>query len=303
VRRWLTEPESVSLTAEANLSILGTGGGGGGSVSHSPNTTTGFSDAGVLAIVDGWLQELFPDRSAGGIVCFLDNLEELLDSTIALQVMEPLRDALFKRPGLRWIIGGAQGMVRAAYSSPKMTGVFLNPIDVLPLADDEAPHVIGARADALRITDEAVEPVSPDAFAHLYASIGKNLRYALNLAERYALDQDPDEIRSLSQQERDERFEESTLKEADAIYSAYAANLTKADWSVFDTLLREKSGSCSPSDYRDFNYKAMPPLLVRVRKLEDAHLISYTTDDADQRRRTISVTDHGRLCYYRHVNG
>lgn len=302
VKRWLSEPETVAKSGEVNATFLGTGGGGGGSIARSPNPTTGFAESGIVEIVDGWLSESFPDRKSGGVVCFLDNLEELRDSTTALAVMEPLRDALFKRAGLRWIISGAQGMVRAAYSSPKMTGVFLNPIDVAPLADEKAPQVIAARIAALRDSDDAVVPVSEAAFAHLYASIGKNLRYALNLAERYSIDQEPDELRRLDNAQREERFEEAILKEADAIYAAYAANLTKADWNVFDKLLRDKSGSCSPSEYKDFGYAAMPPLLVRVGKLESAHLVSYTKDDADQRRRTISVTDHGRLAYYRHVN-
>lgn len=302
VKRWLNEPESVAKSTELSASFLGIGGGGGASLSRTPNSSTGFAESGIIEIVDGWLTATFPDRKSGGVICFLDNLEELQDSATALTVMEPLRDALFKRPGLRWIIGGAQGMVRAAYSSPKMTGVFLNPIDVLPLADEQAPLVIAARIRSLSESDGAFAPVSEKAFAHLYASVGKNLRYALNLSERYSIEQDPDELRLLDDDGRDERFEQAILEEADATYSAYASNLTAADWKVFDKLLRDKSGSCSPSEFKDFGYAAMPPLLVRVTKLENAHLIKYTKDDADQRRRTISVTDHGRLAYYRHVN-
>ncbi|MEV8253871.1 hypothetical protein AB0O95_07885 [Rhodoglobus sp. NPDC076762] len=289
--------------AQLSATVLGTGGGGGFGTSRTSNQTTGFAESGIIAIVDEWLSTTFPDRDAGGVICFLDNLEELRDSSTALAVMEPLRDALFKRAGLRWIIGGAQGMVRAALSSPKMTGVFLNPIDVLPLNDDQATRVISVRALALTENDQAFTPVSETAFAHLYVSIGKNLRYALNLAERYAIGQEPSELRALEEKERDAKFENSTLAEADATYSSYASNLTAADWKVFDTLLREKSGSCSPSDYSEFGYTTMPPLLVRVRKLEAAHSVDYTTDDADQRRRTISVSDHGRLAYYRHING
>ncbi|MBC2934302.1 MarR family winged helix-turn-helix transcriptional regulator [Nocardioides sp. zg-1228] len=302
MNRWLNEPEAVSRNGQVSVSVLGSGGGGGLGTTRTPNETQGFAEDGMIALVDEWLKQAFPDRESGGVICFLDNLEELRDSATALAVMEPLRDALFKRPGLRWIVGGAQGMVRAAYSSPKMTGVFLNPIDVYPLSDDVAPAVIGARALALRESDDAFPPVSEQAFAHLYVSIGKNLRYALNLAERYSFDQDAEALRAVTGAERDAQFGESILREADAVYGSYASNLTKADWKVFDTLLREKSGSCSPSDFNAFGYAAMPPLLVRVRKLESAHLVSYTTDDADQRRRTISVTDHGRLAYYRHVN-
>lgn len=90
--------------------------------------------------------------------------------------------------------------------------------------------------------------------------------------------------------------------EADKVYTANARNITSADWRVFETLLSEKSGSCSPSDFADFGYQNMPPLLVRVKNLQNFNLVTYTADSADQRRRTISVTDHGRLAYYRKMS-
>ncbi|WP_345376151.1 MarR family winged helix-turn-helix transcriptional regulator [Frondihabitans cladoniiphilus] len=302
VKRWLQAPEAGGWSGGVSASILGQGGGLSGGRNRTPNTSSGFSESGILDIVDEWLAQLFPDRASGGVICFLDNLEELRDSETALSVMEPLRDALFKRPGLRWLISGAQGMIRAAYASPKMTGVFLDPIEVLPLDHSLVPGVIAARADALKNRDDAVVPVSEKAFAHLYASIGQNLRYALNLSERYAFGQDPEALVLLDDKKRDDKFEESIKVEADRVYSAYAHDLTSADWKVFDKLLREKAGTCSPSDFADFGYKAMPPLLIRIDKLKAAHLVTYTKDDADQRRRTISVSDHGRLAYFRHVN-
>jgi DNA-binding MarR family transcriptional regulator len=236
------------------------------------------------------------------VICFLDNLEELQDSATALRVMEPLRDPLFKRAGLCWIVSGAQGMVRAAYSSPKMTGVFLDPIDVMPLAVGTAPEVVAKRIELLSQDASAVAPVSASAFARVYEYIGHNLRYSLNLAERYAFGHEPADLASLLEEERDARFDAWVGAEAEKIYTAYARDLSKADWRVFDTLLKDKSGSCSPSEYIDFGYSNMPPLLVRVHKLEEANLVTYTVDEGDQRRRTISVTDHGRLAYYSHMN-
>ncbi len=301
VSRWLKSPETGGWSASANASAAGFGGGLGVGRSRAANTTHGFSEVGLTEIVDNWLRELFPDRKAGGVICVLDNLEELQDSATALRVMEPLRDPLFKRTGLRWIVSGAQGMVRAAYSSPKMTGVFLNPIEVAPLRHEDAPKVVAARASALSIREDAVPPVSATAFAEMYGAIGNNLRYALNLAERYAFDQDPVTIGLLTEAERDARFEQELAAEADRTYQAHAKGITRADWTVFETLLREKSGACSPSDFANFGYSAMPPLLVRVQKLEAANLVTYTVDPQDQRRRTISVTDHGRLAYYRRI--
>ncbi|GAA3792817.1 hypothetical protein GCM10022241_16200 [Micrococcus endophyticus] len=174
VNRWLNSPELVSRSGQVNVSILGNGGGAGYGESRSLNEGSGFDDSGLISLVDDWLTSLFPDRESGGVILFLENLEELQDSRTALNVMEPLRDPLFKRPGLRWMITGAEGMVRAAYASPKMTGVFLNPIEVSPLADEAAPQVIQAREAELREDADAVTPVTAEAFADLYNIIGKN---------------------------------------------------------------------------------------------------------------------------------
>ncbi len=299
VRRWLQSPEGTGWTGGLGASVTGYGGTASAGRTRSPSGSPGFNEQGFNDLIDSWLGEFFPDRSAGGVICFLDNLEELRDSETALRVLEPLRDALFKRPGLRWIISGAQGMVRAAYSSPKMTGVFLDPIEVSPLSHEEVPQVIDARTEALRLHRDAVEPVSKVAFASLYRSIGQNLRYALNLAERYAYEQEPGQLRVLDEAARDARFDQAVSEEAERIYAAYSKGVSAADWKVFEILLRDFSGTCSPSEYASFGYSAQPPLLARIAKLVEAHLVTYTKDEADQRRRTVSVTDHGRLAYYR----
>src|SRR4051794_3517129 len=140
-----------------------------------------------------------------------------------------------------------------------MTGVFLSPIEVQPLPHDEVPQVIAARTEALRRRVDAVAPVSKTAFAHLYRSIGQNLRYAMNLAERYAFDQEPAELRALSGEQRDRRFDEYLREEAERVYTAYAKGVSTADWKVFETLLRDFSGTCSPSEYARFGYAAQPP--------------------------------------------
>jgi len=301
VRTWLTASAGGGWTGSVGASVAGFGGNFGGGKTRGFNTSSGFSEAGFLGVIDGWLQQLFPSRDAGAVVCFLDNLEELQDSATALTVMQPLRDPLFKRGGLTWIISGAQGMVRAAYSSPKMTGVFLDPIEISPLPVERTPEVVSRRISLLAMSEDSIAPVSATAFGNVYQGIGHNLRYSLNLAERYSFSTSVDELRELEPLARDVKFDEWVGAEASRVYDAYGRNLSKADWKVFDTLVREKSGSCSPSDYTDFGYTKMPPLLTRVGKLQSVNLVTYTVDEADQRRRTISVTDHGRLAYYRHV--
>lgn len=185
VKAWLSTAAGSGWSGAAGATIAGFGGTLGGSKSSAPNTSAGFSEAGLYSVIDAWLEQLFPTRTSGGVICFLDNLEELQDSATALRVMEPLRDPLFKRRGIAWVISGAQGMVRAAYSSPKMTGVFLDPIEVQPLEVSIAPEVASRRIAQLG-GPGAIVPISGTAFADVYKKIGYNLRYTLNLAQRYA---------------------------------------------------------------------------------------------------------------------
>ncbi|MFB0840497.1 hypothetical protein ACETK3_21165 [Arthrobacter sp. E44] len=302
LKLWLLSPTGSGWNAALGLNLSGYGGSLGGGKSRTPSTSPGFTEAGVIQMIDGWLTELFPDRSSGGVICFIDNLEELKDTKIALDVLQPLRDPLLKRKGVRWIISGAQGIVRAAFASQKMYGVFLNPIEVPPIDSKLVPDVIERRARLLSMGEEASLPVSKHAFRTLYESIGYNLRYSLNLAERFCYDSDPDELVAKSEEERDEEFKQFILQESELVYKESAETLTKSDWAVFDKLLRDKAGSCSPSDFADFGYAGPSPLITRVNKLVAAHLVDYVIDESDLRRRSINATDHGRLAFYRHLH-
>ena len=82
VKRWISSP------------IINTGGGGGASFagfgasatsSNTPNTTTGFAESGFSTIVRKWLADLFPDRTSGGFLCVVDNLE-LLETSRMLEI-------------------------------------------------------------------------------------------------------------------------------------------------------------------------------------------------------------------------
>lgn len=269
----------------------------------APASLDGVADASLPELVDDWLEELFPSRASGGVICVIDNLERLSDNDEAMRLLAPVRDSMLKRHGLRWIICGSAGFVRAAQSNQWMSGVFLNPIQIEPLDSVVVPQVVAARIEEMRSRADATAPVSEAAFARLFTSIGRNLRFALNLAERYAFDQDPNQLKSLSCEELDARFEAAILAEADHVYAAHASELKTADWRVFDILLREKSGSCSAAEFTAFGYTVMPPLLIRINRTETAPLMTYSGNVGDKRNRTISVTDQGRLAYYFHLNG
>jgi hypothetical protein len=299
LRRWLQSPEGggwaagIGASMPASLGLTFSGGR-----TKTPNTSGGFSDTGVITLIDSWLAELFPTPECGGVICFIDNLEELENVENAVKVFEPLRDTLLRRPGLRWIVSGAEGMVRTAFSTPKMSGVFQEPIPVLPLHPDLVPSVISARADILKQDDSSVLPVSADAFEKVYLAIGKNLRFALGLADKYAMRADPSHLRTTTAAKRDQAFDTYVLNESNKVVGQLGKKIGAADWKTLGVLVREKAGSCSPGEFSDFGYTAMPPLLTRVKSLREAGLVRYTTDESDLRRRIITAENNGRLAYY-----
>jgi DNA-binding MarR family transcriptional regulator len=289
-RNWLHSPSGGGWSA----GIGGSFGGFGATVSTGrQKTPPAFTDAGVIALLDSWMEELFASRTVGGVICILDNLEVLGSFDNAVVLFEALRDRMFKRKGLTWIVCGAEGMVRTAFSSPKMSGVFQEPIDVLPLGGTDIPKVIKARAEVVQVAVEAVLPVSSEAFEAVYVATGENLRFALGLAEKYALRANPDDLRRLSATERDDAFFAYVRGEGDRAVEQLSTKITDADWRVLETLVREKAGSCSPGDFADFGYADMPPLLTRVKSLERAGLVRYVKDR--KRRRVITAENTARL--------
>ena len=104
---------------------------------------------------------------------------------------------------------------------------------------------------------------------------------------------------SLSLQDRDKKFFTYIRDNSRERYKQFSnpKTVTKADWKVFEKLMSDKSGACSPSEYRDFGYENMSPLLVRVRRLEKFELIKYSVDEEDGRRRQIEVSEFERYIY------
>lgn len=294
--RWLLSPEGTSWNAGIGLSAALLGGIEiSGGKSRAANTSAGFTDAGVIALIDNWLAELFPDISRGGVILRLDNLENLGRDYKLVETFESLRDRLFKRKGLRWILSGAEGMVRTALSSPKMTGSFAEPLDVLPIAHELAPEVVRRRAAVLSTRANAVLPVEPDVFEKLYIKTGRNLRFSLSLADTYALRADAARVSWLSKSERADEFFRYVELEGDRVVRQLAKKVPTAAQRVLGVLVNEKNGFASPSEFLDFGYQKMPPLLAQINVLKDLGLVKYAVDEDDARRRRITVSNNGRL--------
>lgn len=295
-RLWLTEPAATSWSAGIGANAPGVGGGslnfGKG---KSVNTSAGFNDAGVFELINSWITEIFEGRKASGVILVLDNLENLGKYQGALNVFDSLRDGLFRKPGLVWILCGAEGMVRTALTSKKMAGVFHEPIDILPLPSSQIPNVITARAQILKTRDDAQLPVSADAFGKFYDSTGQNLRFSLGIADSYASKITTSDVSDLSNLDADIAFQAYLVGLGNKVVSDLGKKVGPADWRVLRRLIEKWSGTCSPSEFADFGYADMPPLIARVHSLRDVGLVSYTVVKDDGRKRLISATEAGRL--------
>ena len=295
-RQWLTTPHGGGWSAGIGASFPGIVSGNlSAGRSKTPNTSAGFSEVGVIALIDSWLAEIFPTPNSGGVILLLDNLEVLSGFPKGVQVFESLRDRLFKRQGLRWIISGAEGTVRAALSTPKMSGVFPAPIDIAPLPHNLVSEVISRREVAFRARSDAKLPVSSKAFEDTYVATGRNLRTALGLAERFSLRTDPGAMAWMSPEERDARFWEWQIREGERVIEQVSSKLTEARWKVLTTLVSDLDGFATSSNVGDFGYKSSSSLQPHIQALATLGLINYSADEQDGRRRIITATERGRL--------
>lgn len=295
-RRWLTTSSGGGWSAGIGASFPGVLGGTlSGGRNKTPNTSAGFTEVGAITLVDSWLAELFPSADAGGVILLLDNLEVLSRFPKGVQLFESLRDRLFKRQGLRWIISGAEGTVRTALSTPKMSGVFPEPIEIGPLPHEMVQEVVARRAETYRSRSDAKLPVSPRAFEDAYVATGRNLRMALGLAERFSLRTDPGEMAWMSEDDRDARFARWRENEGKKAIQQVAQRVTTMGWKVLSTLVVERDGFATSADFADFGYKTMKSLQPHIQSLASLGLLTYTADEKDARRRVITATEMGRL--------
>lgn len=295
-RAWLSSPQASSWSAGIGASVpLVAGVNASMGRGKTMNTSQGFTDEGAINLVDAWLREVFPTPQSGGVILLLDNLESLGKHSGLIDVFESLRDRLFKRDGLRWIISGAEGMVGAGLRTQKMSGVFAEPIEVEPLDHTYAQLVIERRAEVVEQRDDAHLPVSPAAFEAAYLATGQNLRFTLGLAERYSLRSSPKKVMWMSPQERATAFRSYQINEGKKVVAQLTQKLKGAALKVLRVVVIDKNGLAYPSEYGDFGYTTMPPLLTQLKTLSSLGLITYTPDKDDARRRLIAATDNGRL--------
>jgi hypothetical protein len=292
LRQWMDSP--TNTTKAASGSVMGFGVGGTYGVASS--TSAGFTDNGLVELVTSNLRSIFPTMAAGGFIGILDNMELLSTSKDARRRLEEMRDSILSIPGVRWVLCGANGIVRSAVGSPRLTGRVADPLKLEPLRHDDAPEVIRRRIDEYKTREDAEPPVDPDGFLHLYTVLNNNLRIALKHAEEFTKWYDKN-ARGSSKDDRAKLLEVWLTDQADA-YAADAGSLTRRTWELFDDLILF-GGSCSPSEFAEFGFSSNAAMRPYVKTLEEANLVNSAIDEDDSRRRTIEITPNGWLVHYK----
>jgi hypothetical protein len=279
---WLENP----LMLNGSISIAGSGVGGGKSV----NDASGFDHHGFFALVDRLLSTAF--RDDGGVICTLDNLEILDTSQVARQRLEALRDDLFNKRGLRWVVCGARGIVRSVADSGRLQGRLQEPLEISPLPKDAIEDLISTRSQEYSIARTSVPPVGFKSFMHIFEILNENLRDALKFSGDFSVWLYENEQFKPDPEHLHEMFEVWLAEVSDAYLKAI--KIPPRAWQLFDDVCGQ-GGSFSPSDYASFGFNSQQHMRGEVTKLEKTRLVNSEIDESDNRRKILNVTAKGWL--------
>lgn len=291
LKRWMNEPIVTTVSGGAQAF----GFGANVDVADEINTSTGFSDSGFERAVRKALTQAFPTPESGALVAVIDNMELLARSNEARRVLELIRDTSLSLPGVRWVLCGAKGIVRASVSSPRLVGRISRPIEVKPVADATIEELIEARLHHFAARPDAKAPVGPVEFRHLYDICNANLRDALRYAQEFCIWLDDEEELGRPQSDFLELLQVWLADEADRITESI--RLQPRTWKLFDDLA-VSGGTCAPGDFETFGFASPQHMRTNFAQLERADLISAEVDEDDLRRRTVSLTSKGWIVHY-----
>ena len=297
--RGLAAPDVASLDHWISQPLYRSAGGmtpvGGLSRATAPSTTTGFVEDGLSRAVFAWLEDCFLSAEAGAFVCVLDNLELLESSDSARRFLEALRDTLLGRPGLRWILCGARGVLRGAVSSGRLHGVIGAPLELEPLTPQEAGEGLQRRIEAYRMASGVYLPVEPDGFEHLYTLLNRNLRDTFKLCQDFAVTFSG-QREKLDKVGRTDRLK-LWLQGEGVKYRKAAANLSPPAWRIFDELV-SRGGACDLSEWSAFGIKDQADFRDLLDSLARANLIEIMAGKASPLSQQAALTASGWLVHH-----
>lgn len=247
------------------------------------------------------LDKCFPDR-LGGIVCTIDNLENLQSAGKARETLDELRDLVFTIPHVRWVFAGSRGIVSRAKSA-KMSGVMLNPMELKPLDDTAVCEAITRRIEEYA-NDSAIVPISPVSFDFIYQSWGRNLREAMIQATAYSkafyaryVINDDEEIPDIV--DRDSLVTDWVMELAQETYTR-TRNVRLKSWTLLDRMC-SKAGRALSGEGKDYGFEHASNFSTAVTELVNAQLMDREKDK-ETNRQMYTVTPTGWLVYFHRQN-
>jgi DNA-binding MarR family transcriptional regulator len=242
-----------------------------------------------------WLREIFVDSQDGGVVCTIDNMELLQESEVARTTLEELRDTVLVTPGLRWVLCGAAGIVRSVVSSPRLEGHLHTPLEIREMPHEAAGEILPARVRAFAAAGRPQYlPLDGRDFESLYRLLRGNLRAALGQADSYCTHvAESGELPDSAEAKRG-AFAAWFKDELAKVSAAIQDKLPPRTMRVFKRAV-ELGGSFSPGDFADFGFESNAALRPHVKSLEEVGVFASVREDADKRRKTITILPKGWL--------
>lgn len=241
---WLNEETITDLTID--LKIL--------KGRTAPNPA--FDRDAFQSKIRAWVELIFPTPEHGGIVCILDNLESTGSIETATKHVESLRDVVMNAtPGLRWILSGAEGVVRALARSDKLKGyLHREPIELAPLHSDFAPSLLKKRREHLSFPEtDTYLPFRDkdfmllhDLYRYARGELDAAATYCVWINEQLAISKDfglPE-----TDQDKEKRFMEWMFGLATREYNQIKGNIRERHWTLMDVLITWEQDLLSEDD-------------------------------------------------------
>jgi hypothetical protein len=294
LRRWLRDPDARQRTFGVSTPIIG----GSLQTGATPSGSEGFKGAGMQMMVDEWLDRCFGEPGSGGIVSLIDNLEILGTSAHAREAVEALRDGLFAKRGLRWVLCGTPAVIggRALFSA-RMEGRIAPPIDIGAVPSELAPDLVTRRLERFG-TSEAYAPVDGQGFERIYGVVNSRLRYALDLCQEFAFFLHAQGRRPADPGERLEILESWLAGRANEVARG-ASDVPARSWRLFDDLV-DIGGEIRSSEADVCRFDSAEDMAAAATSLWRTGLLERI--EADEDNYVLQVTTPGWLVSFERSN-
>ena len=294
IDRWLNLAESQAVHA----SFAGIGAGH----ERAPYSPV-YQRSGFKRQVKAWLKHLFPEPGDGGMVCIIDNIELLRNSTEARRNLEALRDPLDSIPRVRWVICGSRGIVQGIARSPRLQGYLQSPLKIRTVKSVFAMEILKSRTETFKRKDKTPYlPFTPENFAIFYNVMGGNIRAVLSGIDDYCIWIADAGKKPLGPSEKSDNFK-SWIREVSADYYENIRRFVQPrTWKIFD-LICKRNGKINLKEFNDADVSRQNLVRMATRELSEAGALSDGQSGAEPDDEIFYLTSKGWLVKFARGRG